>query len=428
MKHKNFLATVSRALAVMTGMLVVTLMLAPSAWAQSKYKVLHQFSSDYPQHYDGLAPYGGLIFDAAGNLYGTTASGGEREGTVFKLTPNTDGSWTESVLYGFGFNGGDGSSPMAGPILDAAGNLYGTTYLGGGQGVGTVFDLTPNPDGSWTHTVLHTFYPSQWGDAGIWPYAGLILDAAGNLYGTTVGGGAYGYGVVFELTPNLDGSWTESVLYSFTGGTDGANPYAGLIFDNTGNLYGATVGGGLYGYGVVFKLKPHANGSWTEKVLHKFTGGKEGANPYAALVFDIAGNLYGTTVNGGPYGYGVAYKLTPNTAGCWTPKILHKFTGGKDGANPYAALVLDAAGNLYGTTWAGGTHGLGVVFKLNLGPDGKWGEHVLHAFAGQPARNPYAGLVLDRAGNLYGTTATGDTDCSSYWSHQDCGAVFEITP
>ncbi|MGA8151795.1 MAG: choice-of-anchor tandem repeat GloVer-containing protein [Terriglobales bacterium] len=426
MKRNKFWATVSKALAAVTVTFIVILAFASATAAQPQYKVLHTFSNDRANP-DGTSPYGGLILDAAGNLYGTTAFGygdgcyWHGCGTAFILTQKPDGSWRETAILLDFFWTDPGSWPMAGLTFDANGNLYGTT-AGDYQCCGRVFAGTPNSDGTWTWTELHSF---TGGNDGARSYAGVIVDASGNLYGTTTGGGSQGYGVVFKLTRNPDGSWTESVLHSFTGGKDGANPYAGLIFDNAGNLYGTTVGGGKYGYGVVFRLTPNPHGSWTEKVLHKFTGGKEGANPYAGLIFDAAGSLYGTTVNGGPYGYGVAYKLTPNAAGCWVPKILHKFTGGKDGANPYASLVLDTAGNFYGTTWAGGAHGLGVVFKLSIGLDGRWGEHVLHAFAGQPARNPYAGVILDAAGNLYGTTAGGSSDCS-YWTH--CGAVYEITP
>ena len=235
-----------------------------------------------------------------------------------------------------------------------------------------------------------------------------------------------GCGTVFRLVKSADGSWTETVLHTFTGDKGGSYPSAGVIFDPAGNLYGTAVGGGAYGYGVIFKLTPNQDGSWTEKVIHSFTGGKGGANPYATLIFDTAGNLYGTTVGGGIYGYGVVFTLTLNADGKWTENVLHQFTGGKDGANPYAGLVSDKDGNLYGATWAGGAYGYGTVFKLGLGLDGKWREHVLHAFAGQGARNPYAGVILDGAGNLYGTTAGGDQNCGNWIN--DCGAVFEITP
>jgi uncharacterized repeat protein (TIGR03803 family) len=442
MNSNKFWAATSKALAAVTLTLIVVLTLAPGAGAASKYKVLHRFY-DTDQHRDGTSPYGGLVLDAAGNLYGTTAFGWGDAcyyhgcGTAFKLTPNPDGHWTETFLALYpDFAVPDW--PMAGLVFDAAGNLYGTAsdtggypscYMGGLPGCGGVFMLTPRVDGSWTWTTLHSFTGDD-ASLGSQPYAKPILDAKGNLYGTTVSGGAYGYGVVFELTPNPDGSWTESVLHSFKGGKDGANPYAGLVFDSAGNLYGTAGGGGSTGCGgsgcgTVFQLTPSGS-QWKETVLHRFSGGKDGATPSANVIFDAAGNLYSTTVNGGTYGLGVVFELIPNPKGGWKEKVLHQFKGGKDGANPYATLVLDAAGNPYGTTYNGGASGYGTVFKLALGTDGKWREHVLHAFKGKPAKNPYAGLTLDAAGNLFGTTVGGDQDCG-YWTN-DCGAVFEIMP
>jgi uncharacterized repeat protein (TIGR03803 family) len=439
MPQKKFWFRMSVILAV----LAMVLMLPAGGAAASKYKVLHRFRGPG----DGQGPYGGLILDEAGNLYGTTVGGGTGYGTVFKLTPNSDGSWTESVLYSF-TGGEDGDGPIAGLILDEAGNLYGTTQVGGNgcdsYGCGVVFKLTPNSDGSWTESVLYKF---TGGEDGYNIFAGLILDHAGNLYGTAVNGGiGGGGGVVFKLTPQSDGSWTESVLYNFcsiTNCADGEYPYADLIFDAAGNLYGATVGGGVlrdcnngYGYcGVAFRLTPNADGSWKEKVLHKFTGGKDGGRPYVGLIFDQAGNLYGTTAGGGnvncdsPYGCGTVFKLSPNADGSWKEKVLHKFTGGKDGNLPSGGLIFDAEGNLYGTTANGGNlsycvhhAGCGVVFKLTPNSDGSWTETVLHFFQGTPAVNPLAPLVLDKAGNLYGTTYS----CGRRYNCS--GVVFEITP
>ena len=429
--HSNkFWSAAGKLLAVMTAVVIVILAFAPATAAASKYKVLHKFSNDR-EHLDGTSPYGGLIFDTAGNIYGTTAWGWGDPcywhgcGTAFRLTPNENGSWTETIILNYDFlNTDPGSWPMAGLVLDASGNLYGTT-AGDYQCCGRVIAGSPNLDGSWSWRELHSFT----GPEGARPYAGLIWDESGKLYGTTTEGGAYGYGVVFELTPNPDGSWTESVLYTFSSGKDGANPYAGLVFDSTGSLYGTTAGGGSAGCGgpgcgIVYKLTSSGS-NWKETVLHRFSGGKDGANPYAGLIFDGTGNLYGTTNGGGSYGYGIVFNLTPNPNGSWKEKVLHHFTGGKDGANPYAAVALDPTGNLYGTTWNGGSHGYGTVFRLALGLDGKWREHVLHAFAGKPGKNPYAGVTLDSVGKIYGTTAGGESDCS-YWS--DCGTVYEITP
>jgi uncharacterized repeat protein (TIGR03803 family) len=332
-------------------------MLPAGAAAASKYKVLHSFTGS-----DGANPYAGLIFDTAGNLYGTTLNGGgsHREGTVFKLKRNSDGSWTESVLYSFCHltNCADGFVPNSRLIFDAAGNLYGTAG-GGAYGVGAVFKLTPNSDGSWTESVLYSFAGAD-GDG---PFAGLIFDAAGNLYGTTVGGGAHRRGIAFKLTPNSDGSWTESVLYSFcslTNCADGSYPHGCLIFDSAGNLDGTTQqGGGAHRRGTVFKLAPNADGSWTESVLHSFQSG----NPFDGLTLDAAGNLYGTTSQGGPADGGAVFKLSPQSDGSWGYSVL-RFFYGKPALSPYAGVLLDNVGNLYGTTLNCGSGCQGVVFEI----------------------------------------------------------------
>jgi uncharacterized repeat protein (TIGR03803 family) len=410
--------------AALMSVIVLALVMAPAAEAASKYNVLHAFYGS-----DGYQPYAGLIFDAAGNLYGTTLEGGTGCqigcGTVFKLSPNADGRWTESVLHRF--NGNDGSIPVAGLIFDATGNLYGTTYAGGAISQGTVFKLTANADGSWTESVLHSFNGSD----GAYPYAGLIFDAAGSLYGTAYEGGSgtgcstNGCGTIFKLTPNADGRWTESVLHSFNN-TDGATPEAGLIFDAAGNLYGTTIYGGFItcgggnGCGVVFKLTRGADGSWTESVLHSFGRGSDGADPVAGLIFDTAGNLYGTTEGAGAHGYGAVFKLTPSANGSWTESVLHSFEG-NGGEQPWAGLIFDAAGNLYGTTYGGGASFAGTVFKLTPNADGRWTESVLHSFEGKPATTPGLGsLVFGSAGALYGTTEECSSGCE--------GVVYQITP
>jgi uncharacterized repeat protein (TIGR03803 family) len=399
---------------------IVAFLLAPCAAAASTYKVLHRFTG-----LDGDTPYDSLVFDSAGNLYGTTSLGGVNgAGTVFKLTPNSNGSWTETVLYNFSA-GADGYFPVAGVTLDSAGNLYGAAIYNSG-GSGTVFKLTANSDGSWTPSVLHTFTGADGGG----PYGNLAFDAAGNLYGTTISGGSSaecsgGCGVVFKLAPNPDGSWTESVLHSFTG-TDGQLPRAGVIFDATGSLYSTTAFGGA-GDGTVFKLIPNADGSWSESTLHRFTGA-DGAIPYDALIFDAAGNLYGTASGGGSSsacstsGCGVVFKLTPKSDGSWKETVIHNFARNPS-AVPVGGLIFDAAGNLYGTTWSGGASGdIGTVFKLTPNSNGSWAFTALHVFAGTPAMQPYDSLVLDKAGNLYGTTSAcgSGAGCS--------GTVFEITP
>ena len=421
MIYKKFMGAASAALMIA----LAIFMLAPGAGSQVKYKTIHKFRTGGA---DGKLPLAGLVFDPAGNLYGTTYFGGAYGyGVAFRLSPNGDGSWAESVVHSF-TAGADGGFPWAGLVFDQAGNLYGTTGGGGNKscsydyGCGVVFELTPNADGSWTESVLYTF---TGGSDGEYPRVGLIFDQAGNLYSTTANGGAYGYGVVFKLAPNADGGWTESVLHSFTGGSDTNYPGGGLIFDAAGNLYGTGGGvnggngpsglifdaaGNLYGTtgvagdgaGVAFKLSPNSNGGWKEKVLHQFTGGKDGN--------------------------GVAFKLTPNSNGSWKEKVLHQFTGGKDGNGP-SGLTLAPAGNLYGTTHFGGNSGCdpvgcGVVFMLTADSNGGWHEKELHAFSDDPGGWPEAGVILDAAGNLYGTTS----DYDEGGCYGACGSVFEITP
>jgi uncharacterized repeat protein (TIGR03803 family) len=376
---------------------------------------------------DPKFPYAGLVFDKAGNLYGTTELGGSNnQGTVFKMTPTSNGGWTETVLYNF-TGGTDGGQPYASLVLDAAGNLYGTTNFGGSAncnlGCGTVFKLTPG-SGGWNETVLYTF---SGGSDGREPYARLRFDAAGNLYGTTLLGGSIssvcstGCGTVFKLTHGSSG-WTESVLYAFQGTTDGASPYDGLAFDAAGNLYGTTNAGGASGDGVIFKLTPGSSG-WTESVLHRFKGGNDGKNPYGDLILDGAGNLYGTAYQGGSGGYGVVFELQPNSKGGWTEKVLRAFINTPAG-NPVAGLVMDAAGNLYGTTMLGATQsacggGCGSLFKLSPVSGGGWSYKAVHNFGtGTDGYHPTGDLILDSAGNIYGTTQAGGV--------QGSGMVFEV--
>ena len=319
-----------------------------------------------------------MIIDAAGNLYGTTQFGGNYvQGSVYELTPTRGGGWMETVLHSFQQNGTDGIQPVAGLTMDAAGNLYGTTFAGGPYNGGTVFELTPSAGGGWTETVLHNF--NHDGSDGYTPEAGLVLDAAGDLYGTTHDGGTHncgtpqsddGCGTVFELSPASGGGWTETVLHSFSNnGLDGIYPFAGpLIFDAAGNLYGTTYWGGAYGVGTVFELRPNGGGSWTEAVLHNFKqNGTDGGQPLAGLIFDTVGNLYGTTGLGGTYDSGTVFELTPSGGGGWTESLLYSFcsqNGCPDGNQPQAGLVPDADGNLYGTTNRTTYDASGTVFEL----------------------------------------------------------------
>jgi uncharacterized repeat protein (TIGR02543 family) len=357
--------------------------------------LVHNFGSGN----DGQNPVASLIFDSAGNLYGTTSGGGtNRKGTVFELSPNG----TETVLHNFG-SGNDGQTPLGNLIFDSAGNLYGTTSAGGIDGYGMVFELSPNG----TETVLYNFGA---GTDGANPGAGLIFDGSGNLYGTTVNGGLFGGGTAFELSPNGAGGWTETGLYSFGGTpTDGLNPYSGLVFDSSGNLYGTTLNGGLFGGGTVFELLTPGIRCCRESPVYNFGSGTDGLNPHSGLVFDNSGNLYGTTVNGGMFSGGTAFELSSDGAGGWTETGLYSFGGSPtDGLNPYSGLVFDSSGNLYGTTQNGGLYSGGTAFELLTPGIRCCRESPLYSFGnGTDGKNPLAGLVFNSSGILYGTTVNG---------------------
>ncbi|HZQ69176.1 MAG TPA: choice-of-anchor tandem repeat GloVer-containing protein [Terriglobales bacterium] len=348
---------------------------------------------------DGRSPIAGLSRDAAGNFYGTTVFGGAfDDGTVFRL----DASGVENVLYSFDGGSGDGNGPRGGLGRDAAGNLYGPTVLGGESNNGTVYKVDTNGN----EMVLYGFAgPPTDGSA---PSADLIRDRAGNLYGTTLVGGKSNNGTVYKLDTN----GVESVLYSFAGTPDGSIPAGDLVRDKSGNLYGSTQAGGTFNNGTVFKLDPTGK----ETVLYSFVGGQDGITPVGGLVHDNAGTLYGTTYLGGAFGFGTVFRL--DAIGKFT--VLHSFAGEPtDGASSFAGLILDRAGNLYGTTQAGGASNNGTVFKLDT-MTGR--ETVLHSFAGgaTDGRCPEAGLIRDKAGNLYGTTTGGGAS--------DSGTIFKLSP
>jgi len=292
--------------------------------------------------------------------------------------------------------------------------------------VTVILGLVANVSAADKYEVIHSFGGVS---AGAGP-TGLISDAAGNLYGTALYEGDAtmgGNGVVFKLSHDATGRWSETVLHTFQG-KDGANPAAGLIFDKARNLYGTTQNGGTYGNGTVFKLIPEPDGEWSETVLHSFRSA-DGSNPAAGLIFDQAGNLYGTTAGGGGHNSGLVFKLASATNGEWIETVLYDFQG-TDGANPSARLSLDRAGNLYGTTFSrgGGFLGLGVVFKLSPEPKGEWSETVLHSFQGPPddGYQPSGALIIDAAGYLYGTTANGGSSGNCLYA--GCGTLFQITP
>jgi uncharacterized repeat protein (TIGR03803 family) len=426
MRPENF--SIALAAALLT--LAVTLMTSIVAVAQTE-EVIHSFNIK-----NGEEPYAGLIFDSSGNLYGTTLSGGGGDsiGTVFELTPKASGGWTENILHRFKDNSTDGYNPYAGLVFDSSGNLYGTTSLGGTHNDGVVFELTPKVGGGWTERILHNFGDNASFTDGEQPLAGLVFDSSGNLYGTTSLGGTYGGGTTFELTPKADGGWTERILHNFYDNvsfTDGFQPNGGLIFDGDGNLYGTTLYGGsgtcsdsgqVVGCGTTFELSPKADGGWQERILYSFQDNSTDGNyPYASLIFDSVGNLFGTTDFGGAHGSGTAFELMPTASGSWTEQVVYSF-GEPGGTQPRASLVLDAAGNLYGTT----SQGNGTVFELTPAAGGTWTETTLHTFTGKLGHDgsgPFSNLIFDSSDNLYGTTASGGA-----YGNVNYGTVFEITP
>jgi uncharacterized repeat protein (TIGR03803 family) len=408
---------------VFMALLLVSVVVPTPAQAR-KFKVMHTFHGG-----DGANPTGVLIRDAAGNLYGTTGvggsgncSGGEGCGTVFKMDKNGKEVWVHK------FNGANGANPYTGLLRDASGTLFGTTVFGGDTrcnppyGCGTIFKLDKTGK---KETVLHKFngFPD-----GEFPQSLLVQDGAGNLYGVDSAGGTHSLGGVFKVSK----TGKEKVLYSFTGGSDGCFPYPGVIRDSAGNLYGVTLQGGdgfcNNGVGVVFKV----DGSGNETVLHTFGGGSNGANPDSVLIFDSQGNLVGTTQNGGSSacgGTGCGTVFRVSLGGDET--VLYAFcslSGCADGDRPlFGPLARDSKGNLYGTTIFGGTSacnggGCGTIFKLD--PSGK--ETVLHSFTGgSDGAFPYAGLTFDASGNLYGTAGFGGAKC---YGSNTCGVVFKLTP
>lgn len=392
--------------------------------ASAQETVIYSFYSTFG---DAL-PIGGLTADASGNLYGTTFYGGVYgNGMVYKLSPGASG-WQISVLYSFNPNGTDGWGPSSPPVFDAQGNLYGSTEFGGTGscsifGCGTVYELSPTGDATWKETILHNFNDSD----GKQIHAGLIIDSFGNLYGMATGGGVYASGTVFELSPS-GGTWNFSLLHQFFGGTDGAHPLDALTLDGAGNLYGTTYEGGgtsaacKYGCGTVFKLSP-ANGTWTETTLHNFTTSTTGgASPTCKLTIDAAGNLYGTTSSGGgALNAGVVFELTQH-ANVWIETVLHNFNQHSgDGNGPSNSVAFDAAGNLYGMTIGGGSHGRGTAFELTPTAGGAWTETMLNNFSGQGAGGyfPNSGPLFVN-GNMYGIAASG--------GRNNQGTVFEVAP
>jgi len=395
-----------------TVVLTATLLLAVGAHAVDKETILYNFNST---NSGGWQPYGGLFRDQAGNYFGATLTG-----TIFELSPNGSGGWNYSALLNCSY-----CAYPFGLVMDQAGNLFGSDYFG------NVFEVSPNGSGGWTSALVFNF---GGGTDGTQP-SPVILDGAGNLYGVNATGGSSGLGYVFELSPNSGGSWTLTHLHDFGGG-DGAGgagasgQVGGLIMDASGNLFGTTFAGGsstqcASGCGVVFKLKNNS-GIWTETVLHSFNG-SNGSSPAAPLFMDAAGNLFGTTTSGGASGFGVVFETF--TAGTPQTRVLYSFTGvGNDGAYPLAALISDAAGNLYGTTFSGGgstncsvgpDNGCGTAFKLTRSGS-HWKESILHAFTAMGDGGFPGGLISDASGNLYTTMEVG--------GRYNLGALIELSP
>ncbi len=402
--------------------LAALLLSLTAAHAADTERVLYSFNGT-----TGSEPIG-LTADASGNLYGaSTATAAQKHGSVFRLAKGPAGHWNMTVLYEFR-GGADGNGPNGNLVFDLSGNLYGTTIYGGPSNLccGTVFELTPTASGPWKKTTLYSFTDVS---AGRYPYAGVIFDTAGNLYGTTsVGGSDGGCGAAFELSPSSSGAWTETTLHGFGCGNDGNLPAAPLVFDQKGNLYGTTGSGGgknttvcTAGCGTVFELTLNA-GAWTEQVLYAFGDGTDGDFPDGPLVLDAAGNLYGTAGAGGDFGRGVVFELSPGTGGTWTESTLYSFEGGSDGQLPQFGLIRTRAGNFYGVTDAGGVScNCGTVFELLPVTGGGWAENILYTFSGgTDGGYPYSGLAIDKQGSLYGATTLGGTD--------NQGTIFRLFP
>jgi uncharacterized repeat protein (TIGR03803 family) len=361
----------------------------------------------------------------AGLIAGCSGGGGISAQLPHPATRAVSAHATETVLYSF-TDGTDGGGPNGGPVFDSSGNAFGTTHFGGndscggsvGGGCGVVFELSPNKSGGWSETSLYTFDD---GADGGFPNAGVILDKSGNVLGTASTGGStqcsIGCGVVYELSKRS--RWTESVLHTFVE-SDGEFPNAVLLRSANGALYSTTWYGGSSGNGTVFSLTPGSSG-WGERVLYSFQGTTDGSAPAGGVIADRAGNLYGTTYKYDGDNDGVAYELQKKSQGGWKDRGLYTFTNNGGGENPYAGLIMPAKGTFYGTAIESGPDDGGVAFELVRGKGNDWKETVLHAFGGTGDGNaPYGGLVADKSGNLFGTTVFGGMN--------NAGIVYELSP
>jgi uncharacterized repeat protein (TIGR03803 family) len=427
---RTMLRSLQRSVFAISMLCALTLTVASLAQAQT-FTVLHKFTNAP----DGSTPFAGVTMDGAGNLYGTTAFGGHIVtpycrtgcGAVYKLTHSNAG-WDITTLYAFGPPPVDGIAPSSRVVFGPDGALYGTTYEGGAYYNGTVFRLAPRHTcGSapcfWTESLYS--FPRDY-TAGYGPVGDVTFDHSGNLYGATLLGGTgscdnepLSCGVVFTMrAPVLQ--WQESVIYYF--GQDGYQPHSGVLFDTSGNMFGTTVAGGANGFGVVYELT-QSGGSWTPSTLYSFTGQNDGYHPVAGLIRDVAGNLYGSTAGGGSGGGGTVFELSPSGES-WTFNLIYSLSGG---GGTEGALSMDTNGNLYGTTESGGAYGFGNVFKLTRS-NGSWTYTSLHDFTrGADGAFPISNVVIDSAGNLYGTTSSGGFSNDSLCAG-GCGIVWEITP
>jgi uncharacterized repeat protein (TIGR03803 family) len=414
----NFKSKIDRAMNVV----LIVVFAAVCAGAQT-VTTIHDFGSGS----DGENPQSGVIFDRDGNLYGTAALGGSRgNGAAYQLAPPAggQGQWTETILHQFAGQP-DGATPDSVLTMVANGRLFGTTQLGGSKNLGSVFALVPPrvSGDSWKERVLYNFgsVPND----GTGPNMG-VLATSGTLLGVTVDGGANRRGTVFQLAPSANPSdpWTETILYSFAAAPDGGFPSSDLVMDNSGNLYGVTLLGGANNVGAVYRLSPPVSqgAPWTETVLFSFSG-PDGSSPFGRLLLDKSGALYGTTSGGGPSQAGTVFKLTPQAGDFWTQEVLYSFSGGSDGGNPEAGVIMGQNGRLFGTASTGGTGTLsgGVVFRLDppIVVGGAWTETVLKSFGGPDGFRPLSRLV-SRNGALYGTTSAGGLNGT--------GTVFKLVP
>jgi uncharacterized repeat protein (TIGR03803 family) len=375
--------------------------------------VIFSFEEDQGEYADT-----DLETDNAGNIYGTTVLGGDfGSGTVFQLSPTPNG-WVHTVLYSF-TGGADGGEPYKGVTLDREGNLYGTAVTGGSGncegGCGVAYKLT-NSGGNWTQVVIHAF---TGGDDGAGPGARLTVDRGGNIYGMAPTGGANGLGTIYKIG-QAGGAWTFKVIHTFTGADDGATGSAGRMVLRRARLYGAATTGGAHGSGVIFELTPRSVGEWDFRTIYAFKGQPDGSFPYGALLFAGSGKIYGTTYYGGTNGIGAVYELSPRRNGEWNENVIYSFQEESDGNSPISNLVFDPVGNLYGTTSEGGL-GSGTIFKLSPIGGGQWTETVVHSFQGPPdGAFAYNGMVVDRFGNFYGATVHGGKN--------DDGCIYKFTP